>query len=122
MTKETLMTTALQITTEGTAVHMDLSHNTLAQLQAAVGGFVQAVDLTPELTMWCNEEGKLRGLPFNAAATLAWATSFGKTDIIVGNAVFTGGTDDEGATKSLSPEMVERLLGLIKLSEMGELA
>jgi len=116
------MTAALQITTDGFAIHMDLSHNTLAQLQAAVGGYVQAVDLTPELTMWCNEEGKLQGLPFNAAATLAWAMSFGKTDIIVGNAVFTGGTDHNGDIKSLSPELIERLLGIIKLSEMGELA
>ena len=39
--------------------------NTLEALQAAVGGYIETVKLTTELTLVCNEEGIVRGLPFN---------------------------------------------------------
>ena len=39
--------------------------NTLEALQAAVGGYIETVKLTTELTMVCNEEGIIQGLPFN---------------------------------------------------------
>jgi hypothetical protein len=44
--------------------------------------------------MWCNEEGKLTGLPVNPVATAMWTRYFGETDVIVGNVVFTGGADE----------------------------
>lgn len=73
----------------------------LETLQEAVGGLIQAVDLTPRLTMWCNEEGKLMGLPVNPVATAMWTRYFGETDVIVGDVVFTGGSDEEGETTAL---------------------
>ena len=39
--------------------------NTLEALQAAVGGYIETVKLTTELTLVCNEEGIIQGLPFN---------------------------------------------------------
>ena len=39
--------------------------NTLEALQAAVGGYIETVKLTTELTLVCNEEGLIRGMPFN---------------------------------------------------------
>lgn len=39
--------------------------NTLEALQAAVGGYIETVKLTTELTIVCNEEGLILGLPFN---------------------------------------------------------
>ena len=78
-------------------------------IKEAVEGWVQCVPLG-ELDLWVNEEGKLESLPFNVTATGLWEDIYNKTDIIVGNAVFTSGTDDEGNTLGLSDEQVKYLL------------
>ena len=39
--------------------------NTLPALQAEVGGYIECVALTKDSCIICNEEGLLRGLPFN---------------------------------------------------------
>jgi hypothetical protein len=77
----------------------------LDDFQKIVKGNVQAIDLRDDLTLWINEEGKLDQLPYNHSATLIWEAIFGKgTDIIVGNAFFTGGVDDNGNTLGISDE------------------
>jgi hypothetical protein len=49
-----------------------------------------------------NEEGKLiNGMQPNVIATHLWEKSFIMTDIIMGDVVFTGGTDDEGDNLAL---------------------
>jgi hypothetical protein len=59
------------------------------------------VDLQDNLTLWCNEEGKLIGLTPNVIGTHMFEKSFGMTDVIMGDVVFTGGTDDEGENLGL---------------------
>lgn len=104
------MTKAIRVTTNGNLEEWDISENTLSKMQEAVGGWVQAIDLSPTLTMWCNEEGKLQNLARNFTAQVLWDARFGSgTDLIVGDVVFTGGTDDEGATLGLD----ERTAGII---------
>jgi hypothetical protein len=95
---------------------IDIAENNkeLENLQREVGGWVQAVDLTPTITMWCNEEGKMIGLPLNYAATRIWTKVFGYTDAIMGKVVFTGGTDDEGETLPLSKEDEQVILEWVK--------
>lgn len=39
--------------------------NTLAALQEAVGGYIEAVTLTEDTAMICNEEGRLKGMAPN---------------------------------------------------------
>ena len=95
------MKTALRINTDFTTEVLDLEEDSLKKLQGAVGGWVQAVDLRDDLTLWCNEEGKLIGLPTNVIGTHLWEKSFGMTDMIMGDIVFTGGTDDEGDNLAL---------------------
>ena len=85
---------------------LDAPAGSLKVLQEAVGGYVQVVDLKENLSLWCNEEGKMLGLPANHFATIMWEKRFGKTDVIVGNAVFTGGTDSEGETLGLTDEQI----------------
>lgn len=93
------MKKALHIKTTGEVIELDITADSLTTLQTAVGGWVQAIDLTDTMTMWCNEEGKLISLPHNPFAQLLWDISFGAhTDYIVGDVVITGGTDSEGAT------------------------
>jgi hypothetical protein len=107
------MAKALVVTTDGQFEVID--EISLKTLQAKVGGWVQAVDLTETLTLWANEEGKLVGLPVNGFATELWESRFGAgTDIIVGDIVLTGGTDDEGETLSLTDNQVEALVALFR--------
>jgi len=107
------MTKALVITTAGT--HEVIEDISLATLQAKVGGWVQAVDLDEVVTLWANEEGKLNGLPINDFATALWEVVFGEgTDIIVGDIVLTGGTDEEGETLGLEEDFIEDLIESLK--------
>lgn len=72
-----------------------------------VGGYIELVSInTPvgHLDMYLNEEGKLDGLPINALAT-SIANLPG--DIIVGDVIIVGDTDDEGNNKGLTPEQVK---------------
>ena len=85
-------------------------------LNTAVAGWIQAVELSEDLegiTLWVNEEGKLNGLPYNQKATYLWEKSYGFTDVIVGTAVLTGGTDDEGETLPLTDVQVAEILALL---------
>jgi hypothetical protein len=95
------MKTALRINTDFTTEILDIEEDSLKKLQGAVGGWVQAVDLRDDLTLWCNEEGKLIGLTPNVIGTHLYEKNFGVLDVIMGDIVFTGGTDDEGDNLSL---------------------
>lgn len=39
--------------------------NTLEELQAAVGGYIETVTVASDACIICNEEGRLQGLPYN---------------------------------------------------------
>lgn len=96
------MKTALRINTDFTTEILDLEADSLMQLQEAVGGLVQAVDLHDDLTLWCNEEGKLiNGMLTNVIGTHLYEKNFAVKDTIMGDIVFTGGTDDEGDNLAL---------------------
>lgn len=106
------MKRAVRVTTKGAIEVIDISVGSeLTNLQAAVGGNIQPVDLTPEVTMWCNEEGKLIDLPFNPYAQLYWNRFFGAgTDAIMGDVIFTGGVNGEGDTTSLGEDFENNLV------------
>ena len=93
-------------------IDLDAPEGSLKVLQNAVDGYVQAIDLNRDLTMWANEEGKLEGMMTNSIATAIFQARFGMVDIIVGNAVLTGGVDDEGETIGLTEPQVEQLTRL----------
>jgi hypothetical protein len=85
-------------------------------LSETLEGWLQAVPLDDDLaglTLWVNEEGKMNGLAYNQKATYIWEKSYGFTDVIVGNAVITGGTDFDGETISLTDEQVLAIVGML---------
>lgn len=104
---------ALVISTTGEIETIDIAEDTLAKLQGAVGGWVQAIDLSDTVTMWLNEEGKLEGLPHNPTAQSLFDSAFGSGhDYLVGNVVLTGGVDSEGDTLGLTEEQVASLVSV----------
>jgi hypothetical protein len=102
----------IQITTDLDLVEM--ADATYDSVNKAVGGYIQLVALRGDFegySMYVHEEGKLLGLPFNDIATAVWEASYGKTDIILGNAVIVSSeTDDEGNELPLSEEQAEAFL------------
>lgn len=59
----------------------------LSELQGFVEGYIEIVELKDGKIMVVNEEGKLKDLPFNHAATDLFAQTYSNGDIIVGNAL-----------------------------------
>lgn len=101
---------AMQIMMSGDLNVLDISSDQLRILQTAVGGYVQAIDLDDDTTLWVHEEGKMIGLEHNPAAQILWDRAFGEgTDHIVGNAVITGTPDSNGNTRGLSKEQMDML-------------
>lgn len=88
------------LTTDGEMI--DIGHNPLLDvMQKAVKGYIEYVPLPDEVQattgfsyLYCNEEGKLMGLPPNVLATLL---AFGDTphDIIVGDVVLCKENEEE---------------------------
>ncbi len=106
------MKTALRVNVDCTTEVLDLDGGEYEQLSNAVGGLIQPVDLRPGLTIWVNEEGKLIQLPVNIIGSHLWEKSFGMTDVIIGNCVFTGNANSDGETEPLSSVWVEQISNL----------
>ncbi|QOH56205.1 MULTISPECIES: DUF3846 domain-containing protein [Rhodococcus] len=78
--------------------------------QKVVGGPFECIDLdNPNVTLFCNEEGKLIGGEFNPrATTLLWTSTpvWRGRDVICGDVVLAGQPDDEGSTTSVPEELI----------------
>ncbi|CAN3702733.1 hypothetical protein MMX123_02763 [Microbacterium sp. MM2322] len=87
--------------------------DSLKDFQRAVGGWFEAVDI-PDLsvTMYVNEEGLIRDLPFNRRATFLWRFHVpqARDARLVGDVAVVGVTDDEGENTELPHELRRRLL------------
>lgn len=49
----------------GEAPSVKYISNTLEAFQELVGGYIETVTMAKDVVILCNEEGRLRGLPFN---------------------------------------------------------
>lgn len=92
--------------------------NTLKALQEYVGGLIQAVSLTPEIIVICNDEGKIQQLPPNRA----WVESSGVVDFFAGSIFCVRRSGDEFT--SIQPEDVaeieRRLIPLKSVSKVQD--
>lgn len=85
---------------------------TLEAYQTAVSGWIEAVDVPGlGITIYVNEEGLLRHLPFNSRASFLWWYHAPGTRqaMLVGDAVIVGLRDDDGNDTDV-PERVVDLL------------
>ena len=74
--------------------------NTLAALQALVGGYIEAVALARDAVILVNEEGKLRGLEPNVMLM---------GDVLVGPLVIVGVRGEEFADVPPAARMMRRI-------------
>lgn len=77
---------------------------TLEAMQRFVGGLVEKIEWLPDVSLVCNANGRLAGLPFNRM--------LGYCDVLVGDAFFVR-YDDDGNPTSLTDEDVAKLLVLV---------
>ena len=106
---ETMETSIIDLPREGA----------LAQMQEAVGGYIECVSLEG-FDMWVNEDFISLELPLNDVATVCQSMMVGPENAyICGDVVFTGPTDKRGFTRGLyAEEAAEILQELIMLEEM----
>jgi hypothetical protein len=102
--------------------------HSLADYQAIVGGYIEAVDLHPAQgrpagadgsTIFVNEEGKIHGLEFNSIASdlaLPWLMPW---DSIVGDVVVVGPVDGRGEMTDVT-EWAARRVRLVASEAGGE--
>jgi hypothetical protein len=113
------MRTAVKVTTDGqvTVLDLDSVDSELRALQEAVGGWIQAVDVVGDMSIYLNEEGKMIGLPINPVATSYFDETWGAgRDVINGDVVFTGLPDSEGDTTGLTPEQLANVMNRVDAS------
>ena len=79
------------IKADGTVEHIDLEKEWLHQVQEAVGGYVEMIPVHPwaDITMLADEEGRIKGKPYNHAASMIAGQG------IVGDVVIMERTEEE---------------------------
>lgn len=76
--------------------------NELEDLQELVDGWVEAHTITEDMVIICNEEGRIRQMPFNCRVFVDW----------VGPIAFVGCKGDEFCDVPISLEDARQLYGL----------
>lgn len=74
---------------QGSVIEFTNHKFTLREMQKIVKGLIEIVRLSPTLVMIVNEEGKIRGLPYNDPATALYRYYLKTKDIIVGDVIVT---------------------------------
>ncbi|MGO4470384.1 DUF3846 domain-containing protein [Arthrobacter sp. M-10] len=104
---------AIQIPVEEDRPLYKVAIENLAGMQAAVGGYIEILDLGPLLaSLVVNEEGKLLKQEINRRATLLFWLLFPSIrhhDVIVGDVLIVGHPDKDGNTTD-APANVVKLL------------
>lgn len=105
------MKRAILITTQNETLPMALSdtlREEVAEIQEAIGGYLEAIrhDL-PNLTAFCDDDGKRKNRPLNRLATALFGSP---NDPIVGNVVVMGPVNDDGDTEGLTVEQIDIFL------------
>ena len=94
--------TKAYIRNPGSGKWMPAIINGYNDINAAVGGYIEAVPLSQDFTLYCNEEGKLNDLEPNAY----WIVNGRPHDTLVGSLVLMGPVDEDGEDTDATPEML----------------
>ncbi|QXT64196.1 DUF3846 domain-containing protein [Tessaracoccus palaemonis] len=89
------------------------TYASLKEYQTAVGGLIEAIDV-PDLgiTIYINEEGLLRHLPFNSTASFLWwyHVPQSRKAMLVGDAVIVGMPDENGDSTDVPQKVVDLVM------------
>jgi hypothetical protein len=111
-----ITTRAVLVTPDNAITDIDLGRD-VGQLQGHVGGYIEAVNSADgTVTFFCNEEGKILGLPPNHIATMVWwllNPQMRGIDTLCGPVVITGGADPEGEVTDV-PEVITVMLAAVR--------
>ena len=118
-----MSTNAIKIDVDGTVTEHTV--NNLKDMQALVGGWLEGFgvgEVVEDLGLWayCNEEGRLEGLPQNPAASMVCGHPVMS---LVGPVIFTRPDlyDDEGNATSnppLSEDQIRAIKGMVKAAQI----
>ena len=105
---------AVKISTAGAKEVVELEYgNVLKDLQEAVGGYIELISLHHFVAdLWVNEDGRMHHLAPNPLATKLWASEAPHAEMLLGDVIVTGPSDDSGETLGLTDEQVAFLLAL----------
>lgn len=82
-------------------VHPIQIKHSLENMQALVGGYIECINIGKGLDLWCNEEGRINGLPMIMDPII--------DDFIAGDYFFAR-HDNEGNTISLTDDDVRHIM------------
>jgi hypothetical protein len=104
---------ALHIPTEANEPITELEVSKLEDYQAAVGGWIEPVDL-PDLgvTIYVHEEGLVLGLPFNSRAAFLWwyfVPEARQKAMLVGPALVVGLPDRNGDSTDVPAHVIDMI-------------
>jgi hypothetical protein len=108
------MEKVISIRTDNTVEITEVESIEYETLSTAVNGMIELVSISKDIDMWLNEEGKLIGLEPNVIATMLFYKAFSKFDLVMGNVIITGGSDDEGKTIGLSNESIIDIMTMLQ--------
>lgn len=80
----------------------------LHTLQSSVGGYIESAPTKLPLTIFCDEEGKLKRKPVNRLATLIC------DDLIVGDIIICGPPDGQGELTALDTRLATSLVSVLQ--------
>lgn len=108
------MVRALRVPVDPDEPIAEVQVNSLADYQEIVGGYIEPVDI-PALgvTVYVNEEGLLRQLPFNSRATFLWwyfVPEARQKAMLVGSAIIVGLPNRQGDSTDIPREVTDLLL------------
>ena len=108
------MEKVISITTDNIVEVKEVESIEYETLSTAVNGMIELVSISEDIDMWLNEEGKLIGLEPNVIATMLFYKAFSQFDIVMGNVIITGGSDDEGNTIGLSDASIIDIMTMLQ--------
>jgi hypothetical protein len=105
------MTTVLKVDTDGTVTELVLDGSLDGFIAAIGGGWLEAIT-GPGWSAFCDEEGKIKGLPPNTLATgAAILLGWGHGDVLCGPVLFLGPPDRHGNETDVPAKVREVLAG-----------
>ncbi|MCX4417790.1 DUF3846 domain-containing protein [[Kitasatospora] papulosa] len=109
---DTQLPHALILRTDGSFEVIDWpAENHLPILYAGIGcTYVDAVDISPRLTMWIDDTGLINGALINRAATILYAIHQEPHQHYHGDVIITGGVDAEGETLGLTNDEITSII------------